>query len=162
MTSPTDHRARAAAATAARAQNQAPPPPQPFPNRHPPPTNNQTDPFEPPVAGPSHAPDDSSSRDQVAALRRQMAAISAALPLTRHGQNPIQPPPTPPVLGSAAIAQLCDQAAALQPLIRYGPASVQTAPPPVVGSEAVAELHTVGNKTVRMFGSFGLWIEYIF
>ena len=41
---------------------------------------------------------------------------------------------------------MCDQAAALQPLIRYGPASVQPAPPPAVVSEAVAELHIQANR----------------
>ena len=70
MTSPTDCRQHAAEATAARAQNQAPPPPPPFPNLHPAPTNNQADPFQPTVAGPSHAPvaPYPSPRDQVAEL----------------------------------------------------------------------------------------------
>ena len=57
MTSPTDCRQCAAEATASRAQSWAPPLPSPFPNLHPAPTNNQADPFQPPVAGPSHAPD---------------------------------------------------------------------------------------------------------
>ena len=89
MTSPTHHRQRAAEATAARAQNWAPPPPPPFPDHHPAPTNNQADPFQPLVAGPSHAPDapdapDPTPRRQVAALQDQIAAIS-----TRHRQAPI-------------------------------------------------------------------------
>ena len=57
MTSPTHRREHAAEVTAARAQNLAPPPPSPFSNHHPAPTNNQPDPFQPLVAGPSHAPD---------------------------------------------------------------------------------------------------------
>ena len=44
-------------ATTAKAQNQAPPPSSPFPNLHPAATNNQADPFQPLVAGPSHAHD---------------------------------------------------------------------------------------------------------
>ena len=72
MTSPTDSRQRAAEATAARAQNWAPPPPPPpFPNLHPAPTNNLADPFQPLVAGPSHAPvaPYPSPRDQVAEVQ---------------------------------------------------------------------------------------------
>ena len=74
----------------------------------------------------------------MAALWDQIAAIS-----TIHRHDPIQPLPNPPVLGSAAMTQLCLQAAALQPLGRHRPASVQPAPlPPVVGSAGVAGLHT--------------------
>ena len=149
MTSPTHRRERAAEATAARAQNLAPPPPSPFSNLHRAPPNNQPDPFQPPVAGPSHAPvaPYPSPRDQAVEIRRQIAAIPAGPPLRRYRQDSIQPTPIPPVLGSAAIAQLRDQAAALQPLGRHRSASVRPAPPPpVVGSRAVAELYVQANR----------------
>ncbi|KAF8505105.1 hypothetical protein JB92DRAFT_3122741 [Gautieria morchelliformis] len=172
MTLPTDCRGRALAATAVRAQDQPSPPPQPFAIPNPPPRSNVTDPFQQPVAGPSHPPmlapssrlsmlalsshppmlagpshpPNLSPGEQVAALCAQLAVIPPLQPLRRNRPDPAQPAP---VVGSAAIADLCAQAAALRPLGRHRPASVQPAPPPVVGSAAVAALWAQAAPNLR-------------